>query len=752
MKRLRLIRTRKTRHFVFVLPLLLLCVGVLSPVAKAQETVQQAEPDIVAQAADQSNPRATVRTFVEAMTSVEGGNGEHLDLALGCLNLEELPEGERATAGGELARKLYAVIDSTTFSLDSIPENPEGRTCEVKLGNAGEIVLTLRRNDDGKWRFSYASTLKGIGEVYQEVIETEEKQEAAIEGLDPVLQSPRDTMEEFLTGVNDYAKGGLDEAISTLDLSHLGKDVREQAGTEFAIKLKRILDRDRRVSLTEIPNYKEGPPYYHLRDPAGSIVINLAEDPDTGIRAWKFTSETLENLTPLYDAYKDRPLAEGIYTDNTPQLTSLQLRDYAADEFPFLLKTTMYLENWQWIGLFVIVFLGMAISRFIGWVLVHIIRRLFRRRHFSLDKTLEKDFVRPIRISFMAWVWLLGLTVLGLPVGTLYVLRIVAKTITAGGGVWAAYRLIDIVSSYLAEHADRTHNKFDDLLVPLVTKSLKVCVVIFGLVFIANVLDWNIQSVLAGLGLGGLAFALAARETVANFFGSLTILLDRPFQIGDWVQFNNVDGSVESVGIRSTRVRTFYNSLITVPNNELINATIDNYGLRRYRRIKTMLAVTYDTPVEKIEAFCEGIRQVIREHPYTRKDYYHVYLNEFADHSLNILLYCFVETPDWGTELREKERLFLDIIRLAERLGVEFAFPTQTLYMRPESGGDGRGPSPESSQNARRSGRREATRIVRETLGPPGTKPAPVDLAAPLPEDEETDPEDRVTGGDEGSS
>ena len=270
---------------------------------------------------------------------------------------------------------------------------------------------------------------------------------------------------------------------------------------------------------------------------------------------------------------------------------------------------------------------------------------------------------------------------MGLPPKTLAILLGAAKTITAGAAVWAAYRLVDLLGSYLTSRAERTDTKFDDLLVPLVTRTLKVFTVVLGVVFVAESLALPIKSLLAGLGLGGLAFALAAKDTVSNIFGSLTVLLDRPFQIGDWVVVGDAEGTVEAVGIRSTRIRTFYNSLISLPNSTLITAKIDNYGARRYRRIKAMLSVAYDTPPEKIDAFCAGIRQLIREHPYTRKDYFHVWLNEFGGASLNILLYCFHETPDWSTELRERHRLFLDIIRLAKRLGVEFAFPTQTLYL-----------------------------------------------------------------------
>jgi MscS family membrane protein len=215
----------------------------------------------------------------------------------------------------------------------------------------------------------------------------------------------------------------------------------------------------------------------------------------------------------------------------------------------------------------------------------------------------------------------------------------------------------------------------------MLRRGLKIVVIAFGVPFIAQNLDIDITSLLAGLGIGGIAFALAAKDTVENLFGSVTVLIDRPFAIGDWVVIGDLDGTVEEIGFRSTRIRTFYNSVITMPNARLVNAAVDNLGARRYRRVKTMISVQYDTPPDRLEAFCEGIRELIRKHPYTRKDYYMVYLNEFAASSLNILLYAFHETPDWPTELRERHRLFVDVVRLAHRLGVQFAFPTQTLHL-----------------------------------------------------------------------
>ena len=232
-----------------------------------------------------------------------------------------------------------------------------------------------------------------------------------------------------------------------------------------------------------------------------------------------------------------------------------------------------------------------------------------------------------------------------------------------------------MVGGFITSRQDVRLTEIDDVLIPLVCKILKVIVTILGILFIAEAYGLESTSVLTTLGIGGLAVAMAARDTIANLFGSITVLFDRPFRIGDWICVGDIDGTVERVGFRSTRVRTFYNSVISIPNSRLVDTHVDNYGQREYRRIKTQVSVTYDTPPDKIEAFCEGIRELIRLHPYTRKDYYHVYLNQFASSSLDILLYTFVKVPDWATELRERHRLFLDIIRLAERMDIEFAFP-----------------------------------------------------------------------------
>lgn len=392
---------------------------------------------------------------------------------------------------------------------------------------------------------------------------------------------------------------------------------------------------------------------------------------------------------------------------------------------PTTLKEGFILEYWQWLGLLFIIILGVVIDKTVAWLLkLNVVR--WKKSH-TVFYTLDDTVLRPLGLIAMALVWWLGLVMLSLPAAILLILSIAVKLLVSLSGVWSVFRLVDVLNVLLMSKARETANRFDDLLVPMISKSLKVFVLVMGIVFVADNFNVDVTSLLAGLGLGGLAFALAAKDLLSNFFGSITILLDRPFNIGDWIIVGDVEGSVEDIGFRTTRITTFYNSVITLPNSVLTNTKIDNMGVRRYRRMKTMLGLTYDTAPEKIDAFCEGIRTLIQLHPYMRKDYYQVYFNQYSASSLDILVYVFWQTPDWNMELRERHRFLLDILRLAKQLEIEFAYPTQTLHLKQDSEGTlaAEAFKPAISEDeAFAMGQKQAEMIVDSTLG--GVKPGPV--------------------------
>jgi MscS family membrane protein len=396
----------------------------------------------------------------------------------------------------------------------------------------------------------------------------------------------------------------------------------------------------------------------------------------------------------------------------------------------------LYLEFWQWLGILLIVIVGVMCGRIFSAIASRVLERFLEKHETVADHEASVRAIEPLAAVVMVVVWGLGVFLLGLPLSVFTLYYQAIKVVALAAAVFSAYRFADLLGDVLQRRAKRTKTHYDDMLVPLVRKSIKVFVVTAGLLTVAQVLGTNLTALFASVGIGGLALALAAQDTVSNFFGSLMVIVDRPFQVGDWIKTGDVEGTVEEVGFRSTRVRTFYNSLITLPNANLIKASVDNLGSRTYRRWVTRLGIAYDTPPEQIDALCEGIRELVRKHPYTRKDYFHIYFNEFGRDALEVLVYVFFFAPDWATELRERHRLGVDIIRLATELDVEFAFPTQTVHLRnqdwtPQTAAGDRYPSTSSEMQER--ARAIAERLVDDAIG--GKVPPPVRFDRPPQQD-----------------
>ena len=552
----------------------------------------------------------------------------------------------------------------------------------------------------------------------------------------PELSTPRMCFQTY-TDAMHRATGGemgaLDDARECLDLRDISQFIRKERGNEIASYLAKILDYSPEIDPQDIPNTTSGPPVTLLTHSEGSIVIARGED-----GAWRFPSST---VTAIPEIFRSMELSGAFETvdilgESREELSGGQVAQglgFRASIPAAWKNRTFLLEDWQWLYLLLIVLIGIAIDRLVPVLFGHSLKFWLRHTILKDRRDLMFSTARPFGFLAMAAFWWFILGRSGLDESVLVILLTAAKFMTAAGIVWCAYRAADIISVLVEHAAEKTSSRMDDLLAPFVRKTLKVFVTVFGIVFVASNVDIDVSSLLAGLGIGGIAIALAAKDTVENLFGSITVLFDRPFQVGDWVVVGDTEGTVEELGFRSTRIRTFYNSLVTVPNAKLINANVDNMGARSYRRISTMLSITYDTPPEKIEAFCEGVRSLIRNHPYTRKDVFHVWLNQFSSSSLDVILYCFLVTPDWSTELRERHRLFIDIIRLAHDLGVEFAFPTQTIFMGKEL------PTPpvfpetgnikSFVDQGRKNADRRAMEISESELGGKGVIPKPVNFS-----------------------
>ena len=347
----------------------------------------------------------------------------------------------------------------------------------------------------------------------------------------------------------------------------------------------------------------------------------------------------------------------------------------------WLNESVIGIEVWQFIGLGVMALI-IVVSRFLViWSLGQLIRRRTDPRRHELWQYELGRMQRPLLLLLGAITLSVGFPVLDFDEDVERIVEIVTGFAATLAGVLVGFRLVDAAADYWQAVAEETDSKLDDQLVPLARTAGKIFVGAIGAVFILQNLDVNITSLIAGLGLGGLAVALAAQDTLKNLLGGATILADKPFQVGDWVILDDIEGTVEQVGFRSTRIRTFADSLITMPNARMTDTAVNNMGQRTWRRYYTTVGIAYHTDPDRIQAFVEGVRAIVRSNPNMRHDYYIVELHSFGSSSLNIMVYTFIGASNWNEELRTRHVFNLDMIRLANELQVEFAFPTQTLHL-----------------------------------------------------------------------
>ncbi len=262
----------------------------------------------------------------------------------------------------------------------------------------------------------------------------------------------------------------------------------------------------------------------------------------------------------------------------------------------------------------------------------------------------------------------------------LVIIKHVLKGLLIFDVFWAIYNLITEFEDYVY-HVLGKFGKASKELAKFIIKITKALVVSIGI--IALLQDWgiNVTGFIASLGLGGLAFALAAKDTAANIFGGIAILTDNIFKVGEWIKVGGAEGIVEDIGIRTTKIRAFDKRLIIVPNATIANSNVENFSRRNKRRIMMRIGLVYDTPIEVIKKIVEDIRKMLLEHPDIAKDEsLLIYFDEFEDSSLSIFCYFFTNTAVWSEYLRIREDINLKIKEIVEKNGSSFAFPSNSIY------------------------------------------------------------------------
>ena len=482
------------------------------------------------------------------------------------------------------------------------------------------------------------------------------------QGIDELTDTPRKAMETHLKYLQkDNYKPEV--SAKTLNIGNSG----DKHSQELAIKLKRIFDaRGLFVIIEDIPddeNYKDKSHDKHLYVPFKSVSEIYLRRIDNN---WLYSKETVNNINDLYS--------------ETFPLEAVGFKKYIPDSMK---SSFIGMAVWKYVGLLIFVILALIMYKIVSWIIEYFLLRVLRK--LLKDSPIIENYIEPIAhpISFLIVVFALStfLPLLEIPISINVWVANIVKALVPITLTLIVYRSSDLIADFYSVLASRTDTTVDDQLIPLVRKVIKIIIVILGLLYVLSVLGVEITPLLAGASVGGLALALAAQDTLKNFFGSITIYTDSPFEVGDWIVFDGGEGVVEEIRVRSTRIRTFHNSVISVPNGILADLKIDNMGRRRLRRFRTQIGLTYDTPPDLIDDYVTGLRGIVKEHPKTKNDPYEIHLNEFGPSSLNILVYIFFEVENWTQELKARQEFILEAIRLAKELGIRFAFPTTTLHV-----------------------------------------------------------------------
>jgi MscS family membrane protein len=332
---------------------------------------------------------------------------------------------------------------------------------------------------------------------------------------------------------------------------------------------------------------------------------------------------------------------------------------------------------WSDIAIAALIFLAFLLVRglFTGFVF-RIISNFSAKTKTEVDNYILQAFENPLR----AFIVIIGvyLSLTYLPLNDYQQLLLVQffRSALIVLTAWGAYNLTDNYAHKIIGEKF----KLDQILTSFLSKMSKFIVIALAVSVIVQEWGYDINGFIAGLGLGGLAFALAAKDTLANIFGGVVIIVDKPFSVGDWIYTPSVEGTVEEVTFRSTKIRTFANALVTVPNSELANQPITNWSRMKKRRITFHLGVTYTTPQDKLRKCVRAIRSMLETHPEIHRETIFVRFERFSDSSLDIFLYFFTNTTVWSEYLAVREEINFKILEILEQEGVSAAFPSRSIY------------------------------------------------------------------------
>lgn len=582
-------------------------------------------------------------------------------------------------------RALWHILDISTFRLWDAPVPPleaePGAELYFEIGPAGTGAiyrLLFRLNDANLWQLVVppgpavqADLSRLIQARGHDSLDALEKARAG---------SPRSVMMDFILGTRHWDGAGGARALSVLDLDHVPHQLRRAEGALMADYLKRTIDKIGYVYWQEIPDDPARPlPFAYYRHPLGQITIAPTDITDTNsgpaTRLWRFSRSTMEALPVLYQALDRMPLAPGL-TAPPPLSQFFATRQAVLARADGLQSRVFGLEIWQWIGLGGYLVAMAGVLALALWA----VRGLAHGSQGAMA-AIVRQMAGPAGLLVVALLFLdaserLGLTLRAFgPVSTLSAILLILALAAL------AYRGVSLVHTALMARAEQTRAYTDEIVLSLAQGLLKLLVIVGAIIACADVAGLPYEGVLTGLGIGGVAVAFAARETVSNILGGAILLSDRPFRKGDMIEAAGVFAVIETVGLRSTRLRTMDNTLMIMPNAQLSDQVITNWDNRHRYKVQLMIQLTFDTPRDRMERFVTRLKEVYCSQPDADTEEVTIGVVALGPHSIDIELWGHFKVVTYDARVAAQQALILDVLSLAREMNVSLAFPTRTVHL-----------------------------------------------------------------------
>lgn len=351
----------------------------------------------------------------------------------------------------------------------------------------------------------------------------------------------------------------------------------------------------------------------------------------------------------------------------------------AYEQFPFLSNVIFGIPIGNLFMAIFVFLLFLLFRRLFTYIVLGFLQRSARYTKTYYDDRIISALKDPVRFAFI----IIGLHVFfSLLLIEAETIKNILNTLIVYNIFWAILAVTEALRELVYDFAERFSKDLSKEIGNFILAILKVLIAGVGLGAMLQVWGINVTALIASLGIGGLAFALAAKDTAANLFGSFSVLADKSIRIGEWIKVNGVEGTVEDIGMRTTKIRSFGKSLITVPNQIIANNPIENFSRRGIRRIKMRIGLTYDTSGDQVSKIVDEIKYMLHNHEgISTKDTLLVNFESFGDSALNIFIYTFTATANWQKYLDIREDVHLKIMKIVEENGSSFAFPSQTIYM-----------------------------------------------------------------------